>query len=936
MRVSFYFLVLLMMLCINTTKGSCQTSDAHTEHTNFVKLIYESFSLQDWEGGKKIIDKALNEDPMDIEVRTLLGKYYYSQRLYDQARYELQKVLDVNKHYIAAKQILVNVEMDTKRYSSAICYINELLEVNPYWKGLWMKKIQIYRMQGNREEANRLLKRLSQIYPEDTEVQQAYLYNIEEELNEKKSRGEIIQAITLSEDLIEKDPYNDASFIELINNCLKSGNHEKALIYTERGLYHNPSSIPLINKKADILGEQQRYNEALSFLQQKIRESGGRYPELSRRYNSFLADAARNSRMNDPYTLYSMLLERNPSDEEAFNHVLNLSLQKGLYEEALQIIRTAKRQRGESKSILLKERSVYNAMNLQPKADQITIQLYSLYPDDKDIEYDYILYRHRNAQACMNDGLFNQALEHWEFILEKTADEDIRKSALSSIFTCHYQLRKIDKAHYILDSIMTAYPEETDWLTKRAMLYGVQQKYFEALLEYEKLLKTAAPVDKEKILSGCDELAIGFVKALTELDRIEDAKKMTDKWLQLHPQSEMGLYYAVNLSARTNDIDAMEKYALLGIDHGKNTPHYKAKLTEVYNARKEFNSSFDILSEELSKNPYHKELISAYTQTGESYARVLIKEAKYDESLEVLNRSLLYDPDNKSLKYWKGVVYEKTHQNDSAHYYQSFYEPSLIEIADHSRHLKYLKYNTYKNEVSFYYLRSRFNDKDVISYIATLEYTRFEKNVTYAGRINYTGRQPGKGIQGQIEWGKLWKPSLRSRIDIAVANKFFSSFMINAGVYKSFPKGWECELGGGYRRMENDENMYNAIAGISKEFNPCWLNLRFNSIVMDGSWYYSVLAQGRMYLQSPKTYIQAMASVGSAPDVDVIDNQLYNGFSVTNSMVGLGVNHLINEVFSVGLSGNWYNYKDLSYNFEEKDGKYRNMYNLYFQFHVRF
>lgn len=930
------FLTLFIILWFNILLSVCQTGSYSGETDNYVKLINESFRQQNWDGGKKLIDKALKEDPADVEVRTLLGKYYYEQRLYDQARYELLGVLDLNRSYVGAKQILVNVEMDSKRYSSAICYINELLEVNPYWKGLWMKKIQAYRIQGNREEANRLLKRLSQIYPEDTEIREAYLYNIEEELVEKKNRGELNQAIALSEDLIEKDPHNDVVFTELVNNCLKAGNYEKALIYTERGLYHNPSSLLLINKKADILGEQQRYSEVISFLHQKIQEGGGNRPELSRRYNAFLAEAARNSRMNDPYTLYSMLLERNPNDNEAFNQVVNLAMEKGLHDEALQIIRSGKRLRGETKTILLKERSVYNGMKLQSKADQVTVRLYNLYPEDSDIEYDYTLYRHRFAQSCMNDALHEKALEHWEFILDKTTDEDLKKSALSSIFTCNHQLGKVDQAHAVLDTIMLVYPHETEWFAKRAMLYGAQRKYFEALQEYEKLLDRTEPVNRERALIGYDELAIGFVKTLTELHRVEDAMKMTNRWLELNPQSEMGIYYAVNLSAHKKDFDTMERYALLGISSGENTAHYKSKLTEVYNARKEFDTSFNLLSDELSQNPYHKELVAAYSQTGEDYARSLIKDTKYDESLEVLNQSLMYDPDNKSLKYWKGVAYEKLHQNDSAYYYQSFYEPSLVEMKDFSRHLKYLKYNNHKNEVSFYYLRSRFNDKDVISYISTVEYSRFEKNNTYVGRINYTGRQPGKGVQGHVEWSRIWKPGLQSRIDVAASNKFFSKVMVNGSVYKGFRKSWEAELGAGYRRMDTDKNMFNVVAGIAKELDPCWLNMRFNSIVMDGSWYYSLLAQGRFYLQSPKTYIQAMASIGSAPDVDVIDNQLYNGFSVTNSMVGLGLNHLINDVFSVGVTGNWYNYKDVTYKFEEGDGKYRNMYNIYFQFHVRF
>ena len=129
--------------------------------------------------------------------------------------------------------------------------------------------------------------------------------------------------------------------------------------------------------------------------------------------------------------------------------------------------------------------------------------------------------------------------------------------------------------------------------------------------------------------------------------------------------------------------------------------------------------------------------------------------------------------------------------------------------------------------------------------------------------------------------------------------------------------------------MDDDNNLINIVGGVSKELDQWWLNARFNSIIVDTKWYYSLGAQARFYLNNPRNYIVAMGSFGSAPDVDIIDNQLYRGFSVTNSMVGAGAYHLINNTLTAGILGTWYNYEDYT-------DHYRNLYNVYFQLHVNF
>lgn len=216
---------------------------------NYVVNANKEFEKENWEGGKKIVDQGLKKYPNDSDLKMLSGKYYHKKQQYNKARYELVKSLEQNPNNVDAKHILINVETETKRYSSAICYVNELLEVNPYWKGLWSKKIELYRLQGNDIEAGRLLVRLNQIYPDDKDLKKDYLYNVEMSALKSRKEGNIKNSIALRADIINSDPHNPLNYANLADDYIKAGDYYKALTSIETGLTYSPGDISLINKK---------------------------------------------------------------------------------------------------------------------------------------------------------------------------------------------------------------------------------------------------------------------------------------------------------------------------------------------------------------------------------------------------------------------------------------------------------------------------------------------------------------------------------------------------------------------------------------------------------------------------------------------------------------------------------------------------------------
>ena len=174
----------------------------------FSSRAEELQNANNWEASKREIDDGLKLYPEDPELLYLNGRYYYqAHRDLQKARYNLVKALQESDQHWGARRVLIDVEDESNHYSSAICYINELLEQQPYDRTLWRRKINLYNKMGNRTEANAALERLSRIYPNDTVLRHELSLLNRETWNRRinsTSLGE--QAATL-ETYLNTDPY---------------------------------------------------------------------------------------------------------------------------------------------------------------------------------------------------------------------------------------------------------------------------------------------------------------------------------------------------------------------------------------------------------------------------------------------------------------------------------------------------------------------------------------------------------------------------------------------------------------------------------------------------------------------------------------------------------------------------------------------------------
>ncbi|MCS4165011.1 tetratricopeptide repeat protein [Sphingobacterium sp. BIGb0116] len=912
-----------------------QRAGTTIERNKDANEINELYSQGKWEEGKKKVDEFLKKNPKDSDMRMLLGKYYLHRQQYDKARYELVKSLEYAPANVESKHMLVAVETETQRYSSAICYINELLEVNPYWKGLWRKKIELYRTMGNQVEADRLLKRIAQIYPEDTELKSDQNYLLEKRSAEIKKSGKLDQSIEMGKKLVEDQPRKQDSYFSIIDNYIKAGDFNNALVYTERALNQFPRDAAFVQKKIAILEHQQRYPEILTFLDDQLKHGGS--GSLRSQYNYFLLEAARNAKNNDPASLYGKIFDGAPGNKEAFDYVYNDLIAKEQYEGAIVALTKHRRSVGGSKELDMRELTVYKRMGSQAKVSTLTKTYFAKYPGDTDLRESYVTLTLQQAKTSFQDGKIGVAISDWKDVIRYGDDASIA-IAQQGLYNAYVTEGRYQEAIVVLDDILLDEPGDATLLLKKSDLYNKQGRYDQALLIYEQVLGRANEEERQRLLSGYSDIMIPRVKNLLEAYKLTEAQQSVDRWLTVDQYNQDALLYMINICYQLKDNDAMLRYAQIAEGQYADDVAFKIKLAEAMTHKVEkLADSWALLHSQVKLNPFHIPLVNTFTNTTEEYAGRLLKGKEHEMALNVIDTALHYK-DNKVLKYMKGLAYEGLRNYDSAYYYQKFYEPSLLELDDFKSHLNYLGQKSFHNTVSVSHLRARFGDDYAISTISTIDYTRLNADgSTYTGRVNYAGRAEGKGVQGQFEWARPWTADLSSRMDVAWANKYFAKIALNAAAIYTWKPSWEAEAGLGFRSFYTKQNLFNLNLGISKEIEDFRLNAKLSNFYLNsagqGRYLYSLMGKAQYFMNSPKNYVLAMGSIGNSPDIDLLDNQFYNSFNFFNAMVGAGLGRSISRNIGVSAIGTWYNFQTGK---ELDNSTYRNLYNLYLQLNVSF
>ena len=342
----------------------------------YEQQVTRLFDENRWEEGVAILKSGMEWYPDAASLNELFGMYYFEQKNDEKARYYLIRTLNEDPENEKARYLLISIEERNGYYSSAICYVNQLLDFFPYRPDLWRKKIGLFRLQGNVREADRLLERLHQIYPQDTSVYKDYVSRLEENYLKERKAGNHQKAIEILVALTNNVRDNESYYLDLCNLQLQQGRMDDALSSVSQGLVAIPASESLMIKKAEILAGENRDSEALAFLNEKITF----YPSLSLRdtYNSILSEAARKARERETFRLYEQTYLRT-GDIQALNYLIYVSLALGKEEVFIKYLSEARKKTGDNFELTYKEyfftETETNLMRFRSYIDSIRMTL---------------------------------------------------------------------------------------------------------------------------------------------------------------------------------------------------------------------------------------------------------------------------------------------------------------------------------------------------------------------------------------------------------------------------------------------------------------------------------------------------------------------------------------------------------------------------------
>lgn len=977
--VSVAFLLLFCVLFVSASEDKVKTPGYYENN------VVAMFKNGDWSGGKKLLDEGERKFPNVSALNQLMGQYYLVHKQYDKSRFFLIKSIRNDEENTDSRHMLISLEDEMHNYSSAICYVNELLEIRPYSKTLWLKKISLYRRQGNIEEVDRLLQRLCRIYPNDKDLHSRYLGRLEENFVATKKAGNTVSAIATVKKMLAAEPTNADYYDILSSMLLQQGETTEALTTAERGLQCMGSSTSLARRKAAILSEQHRYPEAISFLKSYMKEQPS--GELQSMLKGMEEESAYESLKNDPYIQFAKMYETNHSSE-ALQFLLNTSITREYNEDALYYIGQVKRRKGTTPKLLYQEAIVQRRLGNTKKAVSLLEQVHTMNPRDMDVVSELSAYHLGQATDLMTNQAYDDALPHLNFVLDNDTVLENLNSALNKKYVCLVQQKKYEKALVLVDSLGKRNQFDVVSLNlRKADVLNKLGRTDESLKLLRGLAMGAvAGTDSSKIADYTEEyenVAVPYIHSLIERGAIRQANEQARALLEICPQSQLGFLYAINTSNQLRNRTAAMEYINSALTYYPNDVDFIIKKAAYFNNSRKYSDAMDLLRPHLDSLSGDSVLIKTYAASCEMYALDLINVDSAALAVSVLDSALYYDSNNNMLLYEKGLAFEKLHMYDSAYVYQKYYRP----VSEIKRHLEALQHNGFKDEITTAYLQSRLGEADQIKGIATIAYTHHEEKNSYTGTINYTGREGavsgttseeyahgGTGIQLLAEWNHIFTPTWNATIGGGWSNKYFPTLQANLKVEHLLKNDWTVDAHIGYRRVETSERTYkldsvpdaltglydwvfddwktshasliNVGVGATKDYEQFQVGGKADLMFLSGKMYFNASAIGRYYPFESEhiSNIFATAGLGTAPESSILNYGLPGSFSHINTNVGLGAVYMITSHLSASLMGSWYTFYNQTnvrtgtaeYYQDTTNMRYKNLFNIYLQLNVTF
>ena len=889
------------------------------------------------------ITNAIKEYPDNPKLNYYYGLYLYKAKgdmaSIKSARYHFVRALQTDVQLYGAKQMMIAVEDTLGNYSSAICYVNEVLEAQPYDKGLWERKIALYRKLGNLAEAEATKERMAHIFANDTDVRKQYANRWNLVL--KRSELDILASdMEMKIDELKGNAaYSD--YETLVEYYTSLGQYDKAIATGLKCLKRARGITPKEKSKmtktvSGLMMSMNRYSQAQDFLADTAAHADKAY------LSQLLQLMADDARLHDPYEANQRLYGKTRS-RDALNYLVKTSISRGYYEDAKTYLEAFY---GKDSTELLKQQYALELRMGHDQAAQNTLlKLYRRDPRNEKLRSEYIDAFQRLANSDVANG----------------------------------QWRDAEKSLRALGILLNDSVGHTYWpsmMVRRMTTYGHLQRYDAVRAVYQEAVGKV-PQDSMLFASAYEEMALNRMRAFEEEERYDSALYVAQQLCDDLPASAVALRHCINMSQTLRRDSLFYKYAERGYKQNGQEPYYILKQTAALGQQRRYREALQILGEQCRKSQYvSPAIVSAHSGiTLQMLADSTMRHVNHDKDslMRYVVRALNYDPDNKELLYYLGLAFERSHKWDSAHYYQSKYQqPAVAEQRQYYQHMDYLENKSFSNRIDVNYTHALYDTRQDnlastghLYSIATVAYTHSDSLDAFTGQVSYKGidgyhdasdhESGGAGIELMGQWERQFTKRWSGMISASWANRYFNKWGINVAASYAADNGWTPSLKVSYRRTpktylflsgnsisdtENKElNLFIASPSVMKEWGDrIRTTLNVDMAVINSGVYYNVGLKGKLFFNDDNiSSVSLITGLGSFPELSFFEQTALRNVSHTNTMVGLDALVLCTSHLSVGLSGNWNTCYDPHRNADGTlSDSYRNIYSITTHLHVAF
>mgnify|MGYP003636785860 CR=1 FL=1 len=938
MKINKSILILIVVL-ISQVKCYAQETSYESSDEYFDEAK-KDIAEQNFTRAAKMSWRGLQLSPNDLDLKTLLGKANMQLGRYDTARYVLKQVYDRRKKDIDVLAYLVTIEQTTKRYSDAICFVNELLEITPYSRGWWIRKIQIYKEMGNFEEAERSLKRLYQIYPDDTEIQDEYNYIMLNDGNNAIASKNYDDANEIYKTVIDNDPTNRDAYIGVIRNELLKGNPEYALQFTNRALLELKFDQELIEKKIGLLEALGRHEEAIVFIQSPTEVPKDRFPDIHAKTLPYLMQQSANfNEYNDTYEINKKLVELN-GNSESQSYVIGRAMGKGYDGDAEYFLKKGIKRSPNNKKLLVQLKELYRPIKDKERFEKEVIELHEKYPNDTDITYDYNLIMYNRAKTYTENRQFDLALEIYQ---DLATSAEFTKEAEQQIFGIYLELGQFDEATEQVDKLIGLEPDNADHLLRKSSLYE-KMELFEDALNITRGLEQSYPLNEKypRVYVGQIE---SYARFLMKIQRYEKALEVIEDGLTRENNNKELLDLAINASSAIPDYPKGINYNRSALSFYPKNKNFKIKLSSLLAQNKQYDEAIAILDSLESVYKYDRKIKNSLAEVlwyrarnnedeglidealadynlsdslnpAENYSlqrmiNLYVVQKPNDEALEIIDEKIKQYPNDNFLKYKKGLVFELMKQYDSAYYYQQFREISdPFEKQKWDLALETLQATKLKNKLAATYTQASSDSLAFSTSLANFAYNyRYDDKNTFGAEVNYAARRSGVGAQAGLNYSRIINPKLYADVGVLFGSQFFPKFILYGNAYKGLKNGYEAQAGIRYAYLQNDISFITLNLGASKTWEDILLSAKVSLMRDDIYNYFNFSSQAKINVNAKGDYVNFIASFGSAPFNDQLPEGAAAFLDFSNVLVGAGYGHNISPRTMLLLNGSWINFK---------------------------